>query len=167
MRIRSGSIIISTPLLDGTNFEHAVIIITEYNTDGAMGFVINQLFQRNLNELVEFSYSKPFALYHGGPVGNDSLFFLHRRSEVVAGGAPITDGIHIGGDFTQAVAAINNGTITPGDIKVFIGYCGWDAGGLEAELTEGSWLLTNAAADTVFTSNTLSLWQNLYAAALH
>jgi len=165
MGIRSGSIIISSPLLDGTNFEHAVIVITEYNTNGAMGFVINQPFQRNLNELVEFSYSKPVALFHGGPVDNDNLFFLHRRSELVAGGATICDDLYIGGDFKQALAAINNRTITSDDIKIFIGYCGWDAGELEAELTEGSWLLTDAAADTVFMDNTSSLWQNLYTAA--
>ncbi len=34
---------------------------------------------------------------------------------------------------------IDNNQLTGNDIKVFIGYCGWDKNELEAEITEGSW----------------------------
>lgn len=39
----------------------------------------------------------------------------------------------------QVIKAINTGVANPQEIQVFIGYCGWDEGELEAEVEEGSW----------------------------
>jgi putative transcriptional regulator len=39
----------------------------------------------------------------------------------------------------QVIQAINTGDSNPQDIQLFIGYCGWDEGELEAEVEEGSW----------------------------
>jgi putative transcriptional regulator len=39
----------------------------------------------------------------------------------------------------QVIEAINAGAINQQEIQLFIGYCGWDVGELEAEVEEGSW----------------------------
>lgn len=150
MTIKPGAIIKSTAALNGSVFEDVLIIITTHNADGAVGFVINKLFDKPLNALQEFNHICHFNLYSGGPVDTEQLFFLHRRPDVIEGGNKIYDGIFYGGNFTQAVNAINSNTITAADIKIFIGYCGWDAGELEAEVEEGSWLITAQTSDTVF-----------------
>lgn len=137
--INAGIYIKSTPLLDDTVFEKTVILITEYNEKGAMGFVVNKLFPRTFNELQEFSNSRPFPLYEGGPVDQEHLFFVHRRPELIRGGVLIAENIYLGGDFKAAVKHINNGTLPEQDIRLFIGYCGWDFGELDAEIAEGSW----------------------------
>ena len=54
MVIKPGDILISSPYLEDANFEKAVIVLAEHNEKGALGFVINKLFPRALNELVEF-----------------------------------------------------------------------------------------------------------------
>ena len=41
----------------------------------------------------------------------------------------------------QVIEAINNSGANNQDIQLFIGYCGWDAGELEAEIEEGSWVM--------------------------
>ena len=122
MNIHSGTLLISTPALDKTNFEKVIVFIAEYNQQGAMGFVINNLFARTLNELVEFNYSKPFPLFDGGPVEREGLFFLHQRPDIIEGGTAIINSICMGGNFKQTVSYINDPTMQQMEIKLFIGY---------------------------------------------
>lgn len=131
----------STALLDDSPFEKAIIFITEKNEKGAMGFVVNKLFPRPINELVEFKDSIPFPLFEGGPVDQEHLYFIHQRPDLIPGGDLVVDNIYLGGDFKSAMRHINNKTITEKDIKIFIGYCGWDHLELEEEIAEGSWVV--------------------------
>lgn len=150
MNIRAGTIIKSTAASETSVLNAAVIFITEYNAKGAMGFVINKPFFRMLNELQEFSHIRNFPLYEGGPVDTEHLFFIHRRPDIIEDGVHITENIFVGGNFTQAVNAINNYSITEKDIKICIGYCGWDYAQLEEELDEGSWEIADINPDAVF-----------------
>lgn len=145
-----GKILTSSSLMDDDNFQHSILFIAEYNKNGAIGFVVNKIFERTLNELVEFSGSPVFPLYDGGPVDKEHLYFIHRRNDIIAGGEHIVDDIYLGGDFNKAIASINNKTITTKDIKIFIGYCGWDADELEAEIEEGSWEVEDYNEGTIF-----------------
>lgn len=149
MNCKPGTIIKSTAALNNSVFEEVQILITENNADGATGFIINKLFERPLNALQEFKQLRYFNLYDGGPVDKEHLFFVHRRPDIIEGGEKIDDTIFYGGNFAQAIAAINNYTLTESDIKIFIGYCGWDAGELEAEMEEGSWEVNKNIADRV------------------
>jgi putative transcriptional regulator len=159
--IAAGSILISTPTIGDPNFEKVVIFITESNEKGAMGFVINDLFPRTLNELVEFKQVKTFPLHDGGPVEREHLYFIHQRPDLIEGGIPIINSIYMGGDFKQAVAHLNNNTLQISDMKLFIGYCGWDPKQLEDEIAEGCWLLADVLTQTVFTQ-TDKLWEIIY-----
>lgn len=145
MNITAGTFLSSLSSLDDTNFEQAVIFITEHNQKGAMGFVINKLFPRTLNELEEFRHCPPFPLHEGGPVEQEHLFFIHRRPDLIKDGTHISSGIYLGGNFKQAVACIGNKTISEKDLKIFVGYCGWDDNQLEEEIEEGSWQPDDAA----------------------
>lgn len=143
--MQTGIFIHSTPELDGSIFEKTVIFIAEHNAKGALGFVTNQPFSRGLNELEEFRHVKAFPLLLGGPVDREHLYFIHRRPELISGGVAVGGGVFLGGDFKTAVDLINNNTLTGRDIKIFIGYCGWDTGELEAEIEEGSWKILEDA----------------------
>ncbi|SHN41118.1 YqgE/AlgH family protein [Chitinophaga sp. CF418] len=137
--MKAGTFLRSTSLLDDTFFEQTIIFITEHNEKGAMGFVVNRLFPRKINELVEFKDCAAFPLYEGGPVDQEHLFFIHQRPDLIKGGDQVTAHIQLGGDFKAAMQYINDNTITEKDIRIFIGYCGWDDQELEAEIAEGSW----------------------------
>ncbi len=39
--------------------ENTTILIVEHNEEGSIGFVVNRSFEKSLNELIEFNYSKP------------------------------------------------------------------------------------------------------------
>lgn len=140
--MKAGTFIKSTPLLDGSIFEDTLVFITEFNEKGAIGFVINKPFPRTLNELEEFRHSPPFPLYDGGPVDREHLFIIHHRPDLISGGNAVANNLYVGGDIRDAVKYISNKTFTEKDIRLFIGYCGWNAGELEAEIAEGSWAET-------------------------
>lgn len=141
--LQPGSFIKSTALLKGDYFEESIIILTEVNDKGVTGFVVNRKFPRSFNELQEFRHSPGFPLYEGGPVDQEHLFVLHRRPGLIPGSEPVDGIFYRGGDFKETVKLINNRTLTEKDIFLFVGYCGWDRGGLEAEMDEGSWEVIN------------------------
>jgi putative transcriptional regulator len=135
---------------EGNDFDQAIIFITEWNHRGATGFVVNKPFHRSLNELEEFKDMHPFPLYVGGPVMPEKLYLAHRSPQFIQGGIPIASEIYLGGDFKQALALIHKGELTSRDIKLFIGYCGWDSGQLEEEIKEGSWQIIEEPLSGVF-----------------
>jgi putative transcriptional regulator len=139
MIITAGQHIKSTPLLVGSIFENTNLLICEVNENGAWGFIINKIFPRKLNELVEFQHCQPFPLYEGGPVEQEKLFFIHQRPDLIEGGKHIVDKYYWGGNFKQAIKHINAQTIEEKELQLFLGYCGWDAQQLQQEIAEGSW----------------------------
>ena len=141
--LKAGIYIKSTAALIGSFFEDTTILLVEHNEAGSTGFVINKPFGKYLNDLLEFNHAKPFPLMDGGPVDREHLFVLHKRPDLIEGGKQLTDGLYLGGNMEQVIEAINTKGATDQEIQLFIGYCGWDLGELEAELKEGSWTLSN------------------------
>jgi putative transcriptional regulator len=160
--IKAGSILISAPSLEDPYFDRVVIYITEYNEKGALGFVMNQVFGRTFNELTEFRNSKPFPLHEGGPVERENLYFIHRAPGPIQEGRPIADGVYMGGNFKQAVDYLNTAPDAESNVRLFIGYSGWDPNQLEEEIKEGSWLPVEASVTTIFETPEGSLWEVLH-----
>ena len=140
--LKAGLYIKSNADLNGSFFEHTTILIVEHDEAGSVGFVTNKPFGKSLHELIEFNHSKSFPLMNGGPVDRDHLFVLHKRPDLIDGGEQIPNGLYLGGNMEQVIQAINTGDANPQEIQLFIGYCGWDEGELEAELEEGSWTVS-------------------------
>lgn len=144
MNLSSGLFMKSTAGLNNTIFENVLVFIAEHNNKGAIGFIVNKVFPKKFNELEEFKESPAFPLYEGGPVDTTHLYFIHQRPDLIKEGAGVKDNIYFGGNFKKAVAGINSKKIDASDIKIFIGYCGWDYQELEEEIKEGSWeIVTN------------------------
>jgi putative transcriptional regulator len=103
------------------------------------------------------------ALYTGGPVQTDMLYFMHRRPDLIANAQEVAGKVHMGGDFKKAVQLLNSMELNTNDVRLFVGYCGWDENELEAEITEGSWYVTDAPVDLVFSTSTDLIWSELKA----
>lgn len=142
MELKAGLYIKSTTALNDSIFEHTTILIVEHNETGSVGFVTNKPLDKSLHELIEFNHSKPFPLMDGGPVDRDHLFVLHKRPDLIEEGELKTDRLYLGGNMEQVIKAINTNGANQQEIQLFIGYCGWDAGELEAEIEEGSWIIS-------------------------
>ena len=140
--LKAGIVINSTDVLNDSFFEHTTILIVQHNEQGSLGFVTNKPFGKSLHELIEFNHAKPFPLMDGGPVDREHLFVLHQRPDLIEGGEQIHNGLYLGGNMEQVIEAINTKAASQQEIQLFIGYCGWDMGELEAELEEGSWTVS-------------------------
>jgi putative transcriptional regulator len=139
--LKAGVYIKSTDALNGSIFENTTILLVKHNQEGSIGFVTNMPLHKSLHELTQFNQSKPFPLMDGGPVDREHLFVVHKRPDLIGGGEQITNDLYLGGNMEEVIDALNNKGASNQDIQLFIGYCGWDAGELEAEIEEGSWLI--------------------------
>ncbi|MEK0423560.1 MAG: hypothetical protein RLZ95_1470 [Bacteroidota bacterium] len=139
--LKAGIYIKSTTELIGSFFEHTTLLIVKHNEEGTIGFVTNKPFGKLLHDLIEFKHAKPFPLLDGGPVDRDHLFVLHKRPDLIEGGEQVANGFYLGGSMKQVIEAINTKSINEEEIQLYIGYCGWDLGELDAELEEGSWTI--------------------------
>ena len=144
MKIQTGMLLQSHSISPDDYFINAMVCIVEYNANGALGFVVNRPFSRGLNELVAFAHLPPFPLYEGGPVDGEHLYFIHRRPDIIEGGETVSRGLYFGGDFKQVTEAIRQGDINERDIRIFVGYCGWDAGDLERETAADEWAVADS-----------------------
>ncbi len=137
-----GCLLIAEPsiFIDST-FSRSVILLAEHNENGSVGFVLNKLNGYKLTDFVPAA-EKDFPVYNGGPVDSDQLYFIHKRPDLIEEALEISTGVFWGGSFEKAIEEVNKGTISPNDIRFFLGYSGWDFNQLEDELRQNSWVVS-------------------------
>ncbi len=156
----TGKLLIAKPYLGDPNFERSVVLICEHSEDGAFGLVLNQNTRHVLSDFFrDIQADIPVGV--GGPVEAHTLHFLHTGKVMVEGSVPLIDGLYWSGNFEQIKTLVNTGVLTASDIRFFIGYSGWGAGQLEAELKEDVWVPADTRADTVFQSDTAQIWRSV------
>lgn len=154
-----GRILASEPYLPDPNFERTIILLTEYNEEGSVGFVLNKPSETLVSEVVDNIKNIEARVYIGGPVQQDTLHFIH-RIESVADAIEIVDGIFWGGNFEQLLSMIENNQIDPFDIKFFLGYSGWSPGQLDEELKADSWIVSDIVTqDLIFETPPEMMWK--------
>lgn len=141
-RIKKGNLLIAEPSIIGdSNFNRAVILLADLNATGTIGFIINKQLSYTLKDLIKDTLSN-FAIYNGGPVDQDNLYFVHNKPELIPESIEISDGLFWGGDFEIALSLVNSHGLTEQDIRFFLGYSGWDTEQLTQEIQENSWLVS-------------------------
>lgn len=157
--------LIAMPSLDDPLFKRTVTYICEHNQDGAMGLIINQPVDLTVNALLEqleivVPTSRPALtgpVFAGGPVARDRGFVLHHPQDVWRSSLQLSDDIMI---TTSKDILEQLGTdAAPDKFLLTLGYAGWEAGQLERELAENSWLTIPADADIMFNTPVQERWQ--------
>ena len=148
-----GRIIISEPFLAGNFFGRSTVLLVEHSSDGSVGFILNKPLQAKINELFIMPAGYIPPLFVGGPVGGDSLFYIHTLGDQIEGSSHVKDELYWGGDFEALKMAISSGNVGQGQVKFFVGYSGWSPGQLENEIKENSWLVAEADTKLVMNSD--------------
>jgi putative transcriptional regulator len=146
----TGQLLIAMPQMPDPRFARSVIYVCAHSADGAMGLVINRLFEelsfRDLLEQVGLQGSDPtneIPVHSGGPVESGRGFvlhsaeFVHDETMIVDEGVALTASV----DILRAIAHGEG----PRRSLLALGYSGWGPGQLENEIHGNGWL--NAPAD--------------------
>lgn len=151
----SNQFLIAMPGMADPNFNSTVTLICEHNAAGALGIVINRptnmelggLFAHLALEQVDQAAGAPPVL-EGGPVGREHGFVLHRPCGEYESSIAVSPDLQLtlSRDVLQAIAA---GT-GPEQSLVALGYAGWEAGQLEYEMLQNTWLNVPANPEIIF-----------------
>lgn len=160
MKPSKGKLLIAEPFLGDPNFERSVVLLCEHNENGSFGFVLNQLTNLKLEDVIDNVYAD-FPLFLGGPVEQNTLHFIHRLGNIIEGTVDIGNGIYWTGDFDSVRSLLNIGKIKENDIRLFIGYSGWGEGQLEGEMKRDSWIVSETDADFIFDTPTNQFWRSV------
>ncbi len=159
---KTGRLLISEPFMADPNFKRSVVLLTEHSEEGTVGYILNQVGNLLLRDVIQDLWEADNQIYFGGPVAADTLHFIHRAYDKLQSGEDIGNGIYWGGNFETLKILVNNNAINEDEIKFFIGYSGWDSGQLKRELEHNAWMVGNVSnADLIFGNDEEQLWRDV------
>lgn len=158
---QQGSLLLSEPFMLDPNFQRSVVLLCEHSEeDGSVGLVLNQPSSLLLKDVMSDMPNAEYQLFVGGPVGQDSIQFIHKCYDRLNSGIEIGENLFWGGNFEALKLLINDRAIGLDEIKFFIGYSGWSPGQLAKELKENTWMIGNSFdPDIVFVNDEENLWK--------
>ena len=140
---QQGNILIAEPFLAGSYFNRSIILLATYSEKGAVGFILNKKVDYPVEDLFVDFPDFDAEIHIGGPVGTDSIYFIHSLGDLIPGSIHIRENLYWGGDFEALKLQIKLGLVNPLQVRFFLGYSGWEAGQLEEEIGENSWLVAD------------------------
>ena len=166
--------LIAMPGMRDERFSRSVIYLCAHNAEGAMGLIINRTQQLGFADiLVELGIldrnqsirlparARDMAVRSGGPVDRSRGFVLHSGDYMVDSSMPVSEQVCLTAtmDILRAISAGRG----PRQALMALGYSGWGAGQLEAEIAENCWLACQADPDLLFDGNVDSIYDRILA----
>jgi len=151
----SNQLLIAMPGIADPNFNSTVTLVCEHNSEGALGIVINRPLNINLGGLFEqldvTGVDQSVAAHpvlSGGPVAPERGFVLHNPGGQFESSVAVSPDVQLtlSRDVIDAIATGKG----PAKSLVALGYAGWDAGQLEAEMLANTWLTVPATPQVIF-----------------
>lgn len=148
--------LIATPAMAGSFWENAVIYICEHDQqDGTMGIMVSHpskdiTFDEITREMKipTTKYNQDPIILMGGPVEANRGFILHDDGYSHESTLDLAPRIHLTAT-NEIVGKIAEGK-APANLNFCLGYAGWDAGQLEDEIAENSWLMMEADPEILY-----------------
>lgn len=159
-----GKLLIAMPSMGDPRFDRSVIYLCAHSEDGAMGLIVNKpAMDLEFSELLDQLDIKPdhpiegIDVHYGGPVEHGRGFVLH-STDYGSQEATLSVNDQFGMTATLDILEDISMGIGPQSCLLALGYAGWGAGQLEAEIRENGWLIADAQADLVFSTDHAGKW---------
>jgi putative transcriptional regulator len=155
----SGRLLVAGPSLGDANFDRTIVYLLEHGPDGALGVVVNRPSEIAVGDALPLWVAlvpEPRVIFSGGPVEVTVAVGLARAPAVAEcpGWSPIDDtigSVDLGRDPDSIGAGLEV-------VRVYVGYSGWAAGQLDAELAGGAWFVVEPEPEDLFTTEPEHLW---------
>ncbi|MFC7334310.1 YqgE/AlgH family protein [Rhodocista pekingensis] len=167
-RFLTGQLLIAMPQMPDPRFARTVIYVCAHTADGAMGLVINRLFGgigfadllEQLDIEAECSLDH-LSVHYGGPVEGGRGFVLHSTDYAREATMMVDDDVALTAtvDILRAIAEGRG----PKHALLALGYAGWGAGQLDAEMQNNGWLHAPADPDLLFDGDLETKWERAIA----
>lgn len=164
----TGHLLIAMPQMPDPRFEKTVIYICVHNAEGAMGLVVNRLFDgisfTSLLHQLDIDVTSPareLRVHFGGPVESGRGFVLHSPDYSQEGSMPVSDQVVLTAtvDILRAVAEGQG----PERAILALGYAGWGPGQLDQEMQQNGWLHAPADSAILFDADLEGKWERALA----
>jgi len=166
----TGRMLVAMPGIGDPRFERALIFLCAHNAEHAMGLAVNRPVQGLslagvLKRLkIKSSITVPDDLVlMGGPVERDRGFVLHTDDYVSpSSSVAVMPGISLTAtpEVLEAIAGHNR---RPRRSLLALGYAGWDAGQLETEIQQNTWLTCESDESLIFDDDYDQKWERALA----
>jgi putative transcriptional regulator len=158
----SGSLLVSTPQIEGGVFHRSVVLLLHHDVEGAQGVVLNRPMEARIDAVLpdwQPHATAPAVLFEGGPVGLDSALGL----VTVPGDVEPMGVKRLFGGIGLLDLDTPPALVVPevAGLRIFAGYAGWSPGQLEGEVESGSWFVVEAEGRDAFTDAPAALWQRV------
>ena len=160
----TGNLLIAMPSMADPRFARSVIYLCAHSEQGAMGLVINrpmpQITFVDLLEQLEIETEgivEDQLVHFGGPVESGRGFVLHSGEFQREGTMMVDDSVGLTAtiDILRAIAAGDG----PDRHLLALGYAGWGAGQLDAEIQANGWLHAPADDSILFDQDLSTKWE--------
>jgi putative transcriptional regulator len=155
-----GRLLVATRQVGGPFFPQTVVLLLDYDANGAIGLVINRPMGHTLSEVVEGVEGREDPVFVGGPVEIGSLMLLFRADDPPEGALPVVDDIHVTGSAAVLHALLEAG-IPSTRLRAYVGYSGWGPGQLDHELARGDWHVAPSRSELIFETGAPDIWPKL------
>ena len=159
----TGQLLVAMPGLSDPRFARTVIYMCAHNADGAMGLVLNRTiesltFPDLLSQLgIEGAGAgAPIRIHFGGPVESGRGFVLHSADNVQDATMVVDTRVALTATIDILKAIAQGGG--PKQKLLALGYAGWGAGQLDAEILANGWLNVPADEELVFGADLDGKW---------
>jgi putative transcriptional regulator len=154
-RSLAGSLLVAHPNMLDPNFRRTVLFISAHDPDdGAIGVIINRPLEKSVADLVTETPPEDLAdvpVFFGGPVGKNQLmlaaFEWHKD-----------EGLKLNQHSLDADNPLSGTSAGALPIFAFLGYAGWSAGQLEAEMKQNAWIVQKPSRAALKSERLSRLW---------
>lgn len=157
-----GRVLVASEKLGDPNFRESVVLIIRFDSEkGTLGLMINRRSKVSISRIFpEVSGAKADPVYLGGPVELSTAQALLRSPSKSAELVHVLGSVYATASKDIIEKSISAGA-EPSEFHLYLGYAGWAAGQLEAEMELGAWSVLRTTPDEVFDEDPDSLWTRL------
>jgi len=165
MDLKKATFLLAMPSLEDGIFTKSLILMTQHDQAGSLGFIINHPTGAQIDEALKLMQIKAsdipkIPILLGGPVQTDFFWAIHAPDDQLESTIIKAPLFHISG--AMEVFSLIGKPEAPQIYFCGVGYAGWGEQQLEREIEEGAWWKEELPWDTIIHTKAEEKWHQAF-----